>query len=326
MLTFLGDIYCSEPVSVTGMPPGAVVANLEAPVTQATEPWPGKINLRTDACHLRALFGDRPIVACLANNHIVDYGEQGLADTLEALAGLGIPHFGAGSLEDNCRNPLIVQADTTSVALLGYACPSTKAVMATEEHRGAAPLERERILRDMAAATEAGAERRVVCLHWGAEQVGLPRPEDVDLAHALVDAGADLIIGHHAHRTQPIERYQGRLICYGLGNAAFQGRGGGAPARRGNRRSLVLQWNPASYEAQVHRAEFVGRELRIVAGRPVGRAASLRSTSFYRKRFRLSFIAGKGRFAVASFLAQPKLPRLEHLRSLLRWATTKEID
>lgn len=326
MLTFLGDLYCPTPVRVIGLPPGSLVVNLEAPVTQATEPWPGKINLRTDACHLRAMFGDRSIIACLANNHIMDYGEQGLTDTLETLAALGIPHFGAGSIDDNVANPLLVDANGVRVALFGYACPTTKAVMATEEHRGAAPIELDRILRDMAAATEAGAARRVVCLHWGPEQVGLPRPDDVDLAHALIDCGADLIIGHHAHRIQPIERYRGRLVCYGLGNAAFQSREGGAPAPRGNRRSLVVQWDPASCEARVHRTESVGQELRIGPARQVGRGVSLCNTWLYRKRFRLSFISGKARFAAAGFLVQPQLPRLEHLRSLLRWATTKEID
>lgn len=322
MLTFLGDLYCPDPFPVTGMPEGTVVINLEAPVSASGEPWPGKINLKTDACHLRALFGDRPIVACLANNHIMDYGAEGLGDTLEALAALGIPCFGAGTPEDRCRNPLIVDAGGVPVALLGYVCASTKAVMATEEHPGVAPIQLEAVRRDLAAATEAGASRRVVVLHWGAEQVGLPRPEDVAVAHALVDAGADLVIGHHAHRTQPIERYRDRLICYGLGNAAFQG----GSRRRGNRRSLVVRWDPRGGEAQVHVAEYTGAALRVGPGRRVRHAASLSNTRLYRARFRLSFVAGKARFAASGFLAQPKWPRLEHLRSLFRWATTKEID
>ena len=142
---------------------------------------------------------------CLANNHIMDHGPAGLQDTVEALAAAGIACFGAGRLADHCRNPLLLACGGKRLALLGYVCSSTHPVLAVGDEPGAAPAStRSALPLTCAAPGKRGRSRIIVQLHWGEEDVGLPRPADIAIAHRIVDEGADLIIGHHAHCIQSV--------------------------------------------------------------------------------------------------------------------------
>ncbi|NOZ00573.1 MAG: CapA family protein [Deltaproteobacteria bacterium] len=177
-LFFAGDTYLPRafPSTIDGV--GGLVFNLEHPITRRTAPATGKVVLKADAEHFIRTFGGGPLAACLANNHIMDYGPEGLEDTIAALDALGVGYFGAGTRDDNCGNPIILDMGGIRVALSGYVCPTTHPVFAEGARPGVAPIDAAAITRDTALARKAGADRVVVCLHWGAEEVFLPSPGD----------------------------------------------------------------------------------------------------------------------------------------------------
>ncbi len=121
-ITFLGDVFLPRAYQVHLKLDAPFVFNLEYPITSATVGWPGKVvNLRADANHIPQTFTSPPAAVCLANNHIMDFGTRGFEETLEELKRSGIRAFGAGTLENNQRNPLILEE--SGVALLGTPVP-----------------------------------------------------------------------------------------------------------------------------------------------------------------------------------------------------------
>jgi len=339
ILNFLGDVFLPGPVPAMVPLRGEYVLNLEAPLTRASRPVSGKINLRTESLHFVATFGRNPLAVCLANNHIMDHGPAGLQDTIAALAAAGIACFGAGRQSDHCRNPLLLASGNKRLALLGYVCSSTHPVLAVGDQPGAAGLDPERIAFDMRRAREAGADRVIVQLHWGEEDVGLPRPADIAIAHRIVDEGADLIIGHHAHCIQSVEEYRGRHIFYGLGNAIFpdtvmeshdeHGRrlaNRQMPWGERNRRSLAVEYDAEAGAVAVRLLRFKD-SLAVVPGIPPlrrftsGKGAAARYRLKYAWVLRWSMLRRLG----ASFLTRPRLPRKENLRWLAdRFRTDKK--
>jgi poly-gamma-glutamate synthesis protein (capsule biosynthesis protein) len=196
--------------------------NLETPAALSGEPFPGKDPDVTFRAPPEALFGLKSggfSVVSLANNHINDYGPEALAETLEALDLLGIERCGAGLNAEEAGRPAIVEAGGLRFAFLAYA-EAMWSVIEAGEGPGVVILDRDRIAADVRAAGTS-ADLVVVSLHWGEEHQGKPRDSDRELARAVVDAGADLIIGHHPHVLQGAEFYRGSLILYSLGNFIF---------------------------------------------------------------------------------------------------------
>jgi poly-gamma-glutamate synthesis protein (capsule biosynthesis protein) len=265
----------------------------------------------------------------------MDFGAIGLEDTLREVRPLGVKTFGAGPLESNAGNPAML--DEGRVALLGYACRSTAAVLARAEHPGAAPLELPRIERDIAAARAAGARRVIVSLHWGEEEVFLPKPHDVVVARSIIDAGADLVVGHHAHRPQPFEVYHGRHIFYGLGNCImpdlsepsyFDATGRSTalfvkPQHWWNRRSLAVDYDLDTGAVGIRELVFDGHELRFIQSRPERYGLSGADGPRYAQRYRRAFTVGKLRTKVVTYLKDPRRPRARHLKSIA--AIAKEV-
>lgn len=332
MITFLGDVFLTRPMAVEAELPGSLVCNLEAPLTMRTRGYPGKINLRTDPRHFDATFPQPPIAACLANNHVMDFGAEGLADTIEHLEGRGVRWFGVGTEADGYHNPLRLAYDGFDIAMLGYVCPSATPVFARDGRPGVAPLTLERVRADVVAAKRDGARRVVVHLHWGAEQVHLPAPDDVAKARAITDAGADLVIGHHAHCVQPFETHNGKPIFYGLGNAIFpahrspsyfdaNGMPQGLKVSRSfswNRRSLAVTWNPTTNRVTVRALAFDGDTLRFAAGLPRAARLEVGTDATYAARYQRAYRFGKVRHTLAGYAAAPKLPRWHHVLTLRR--------
>ncbi len=321
-LLFVGDVFLPHPVNARFDLPGELVVNLEGPITRRGKPAPGKVNLRMEESHLCESFGRTPLAACLANNHVLDYGDEGLFDTIMALEAGGTHWFGAGCEKDNYGNPLLVSVGDVSVALVGYS-NAVGTSYAQGGRLGAAPLEVPRIVRDMSLARERGATSVVVCLHWGAENVYLPRPADVGVGRELLAAGADLVIGHHAHRVQPFERVGDRYIFYGLGNCifpdfdapAFYDNSGRPTTHRRTRwnpwnlRSLAVAYVPTTGDVQVHRLAFRHNRLSLVqrGRRPL--PTHLCGVARYEKLYKASYLGGKLKAKLVRWLRHPHLPR-----------------
>jgi poly-gamma-glutamate synthesis protein (capsule biosynthesis protein) len=217
------------------------VGHLEVPHTArgaelaADVPAPGAPPENLDAL-ARAGFD----AVTLAGNHIADCGPQGIADTIAGLDRLGIAHAGAGANIGAARTPALLSAGSRRIALLAYNCVGPEAAWATSERAGCnylrvltadgSPVKPTAPLQN--AAPEALAQLRadiadarrsaglvIVALHKGI--VHTPArlaPYERPLAEAAIDAGADIVIGHHAHILRGIELYGGKPIFHGIGN------------------------------------------------------------------------------------------------------------
>ncbi|GGL09580.1 CapA family protein [Deinococcus radiotolerans] len=212
-LIFLGDVQCAALSVRSSLPAGFVVANLEAPLTHAAKRAEGKICLKANPAHVTLLRDLGVRAVSLANNHLLDYGEEGVDETLRTLSAAGIAHFGFGSAEDHYGNPLVVHAGGAAVGLLSYAHPSCRPLTQTGG-RGIALYDPARVQADVARARALGCVSVVVCLHWGNEDCPVPTAQQVAVAREVYALGADHLIGHHSHIVQP---RSGRTF-FGLGN------------------------------------------------------------------------------------------------------------
>jgi poly-gamma-glutamate capsule biosynthesis protein CapA/YwtB (metallophosphatase superfamily) len=169
----------------------------------------------------------------LANNHALDYGTEALFEGINLLNQFGIATIGAGVDEIAARQPFLQQINGIQLAFVAYVdVPievrgfDAQSWTATATQPGVAWVDLEQIHADIAAAKQL-ADVVIVLLHSGYENDPEPSPPQEAAAHAAVDAGAQLVIGHHSHVLQGVEFYKDGVIVYGLGNFAFED--GGPP-------------------------------------------------------------------------------------------------
>lgn len=324
-MDFLGDVFMPKPVDMQVDLDSTVVLNLEYPITDYEKGYPGKINLKAKKNHLRHIFKNRKIIVNLANNHILDYGEKGFYDTIESLEKENIYYFGSGFMNDNFNNPLIIDINEYTYAFIGYAHEDTSPVFGINDKPGAARLKLENIKKDIACAKNAGADFVICSLHWGAENISIPHPKHQNIAYNIIDLGADLIIGHHAHCIQPIERYKGKVICYGLGNTIMSE---GLTACNYDKNGLncsyrfikLQKWNK---ESLIVNYSFKNDDVNFYKGRFNNEVFRITNKSFSpnqikrlsMKRFRFEYFKGKMRENLYKFYQNPKMIKKNHFKS-----------
>lgn len=217
-------------------------ANLEIPLTTSTQRTSGKsaaelkartqFILKADPRHLPKLQVAGIDLVSLGNNHAMDYGWKGLSQEMGLLDGISILHTGAGK---NAAQAASVEVYTTpdgtklgllsALAFLGYG-GAKKCTPAAEGSPGVNWLNLGAKINDDAkaklqtwiASAKAQCDLVVVALHGGIERKSLPTPYQVNLARACIDAGADIVWGHHPHVLQGAELYKGKPILYSMGN------------------------------------------------------------------------------------------------------------
>jgi hypothetical protein len=159
----------------------------------------------------------------IANNHTGDFGDEGLLEELELFAGK-VPLFGGGKNLAEARKPLIVEKNGVRIAILGYNEFIPEEFAAGENDPGIAWSVDEHVLADIKAARETHrADVVIPYMHWGWEYEPEPSDRQKQLARAMIDAGASIVVGGHPHVTQGAEIYKGRPIVYSLGNFVFDG-------------------------------------------------------------------------------------------------------
>lgn len=196
-----------------------LIGNLEGTFTDRGEPLAKMYTFRAPPELAGALHEAGFDAVSLGNNHAFDFGSVGLLDTFTALERAGVPWFGAGATEADARAPLVLEVDGQSVAMLGYSGVG-ESVFASGSSPGVAEASAESITADVSAAA-ASAGYVVVVMHAGIEYTSEPSDWQRSLAYAAVDAGADVVVGHHPHVLQPWERYGDGLILYSIGNFVF---------------------------------------------------------------------------------------------------------
>jgi poly-gamma-glutamate synthesis protein (capsule biosynthesis protein) len=180
------------------------VVNFEGTLTESTDRADKEWAFKASRDYTDILTAGDVEAVNLANNHSSDYGEVSFTDTQAALDDAGIAHFG---FEDT----LLLDVNGVQVGLMGMYTVYEDEGYLQELRDGIQSLQ------------DQGAEIIVCSFHWGLEMDYTPEADQVELAHAAIDAGATLVIGHHPHVLQGVEVYQGRYIVYSLGNFCFGG-------------------------------------------------------------------------------------------------------
>ena len=152
-------------------------------------------------------------VLSLANNHTMEHGEEALFETMEVLSSYGIKYVGVVEDAKKDRNPIVVQIKGIKIAFLAYCLLHEDTAYCNVDN----PSE---IIEDV-KKSRLQADVVIVSLHWGDEFIQKPSPQQVKLAREIIDAGANVILGHHPHVLQGIEKYHGGIIAYSLGNFVF---------------------------------------------------------------------------------------------------------
>lgn len=204
------------------------IVNLETAVTARGRPWPDKgIHYRAHPANADCLVAGRIDVASVANNHILDWSEPGLADTLDTLTDLGVDHVGAGDGQDESWAPAQVTSDGRRVVVLGLGTPSSgiPAEWAAGPDRPGVVLLTNLSDNTIETVGEKLQEVRgqedivVVSIHWGSNWGYRIPPSHRRFARALIDdVGVDVVHGHSSHHPLEFEVYRDRLILYGCGD------------------------------------------------------------------------------------------------------------
>lgn len=309
-LALMGDLFPNDRLYLGGKPLspefGETLALLERadirhatflmPLSERGEPMDKVATIRAhpdvaaDVAHLGL------DVISIANNHVLDYGPLALADTMDALSGIGSQLVGAGDSAAQASKPAVIERNGTSVGILAYSCLVPPGAVATD---GGAGISGIRILSSyeinpLWAIEEPGepeivqihtwtnpqdqqrAEEQIealrgqvdivcVSVHWGygagERLAGYQRP----LGHAFVDAGADVVFGHHVHGVQGIEVYKGRPILYSAGTLIGRQQAEDPATLSDLAQRLIADMTPDGYVAEL---QFNGSKLAALVVTP----------------------------------------------------------
>ncbi len=205
------------------------IANLESPIGAEGTPVDKGFTFLAPPAAAQSLQDGGIDVVSLSNNHILDYGEAVMESTIELLDEAGIAHVGAGADEEEAYAPVFVEHDGVRLAFLAYMdVPdevngySMSDWEAGPERPGVAWAHPDRIAAGVTEASSS-ADHVIVLLHTGYE--GLEVQSDIQrtAARTALDSGATLVLGTHPHVLQGVQREQGRLIAWSLGNFVFDG-------------------------------------------------------------------------------------------------------
>ncbi|RYG45905.1 CapA family protein [bacterium] len=216
----------------------AAIVNLEIPLTNSTTRTTRKTAaeikrrdqyvLKADPGHMAHLKAVGIDMVGLANNHALDYGPKGLDEMIRALDKAGIAHTGAGRNSAAAERVAVIRRGKTRIGLVSYLAFVSvgglrKCTPATEKSAGVAVLSfggkpNVTKIRSIVQNARASCDVLVVALHWGIEKQTRPSGYQRALGQAFIDAGADVVWGHHPHVLQPAETYKRKPIMYSMGN------------------------------------------------------------------------------------------------------------
>jgi poly-gamma-glutamate synthesis protein (capsule biosynthesis protein) len=215
------------------------IGNLECPLSTRGERADKQYTFRAHPDTAAALAEAGFDVMTLANNHVLDYGSEALLDTIETLRAEGILSTGAGRDLGEARRHVLLECGSppVKVAVLAFSNMRPISFFAGPHQPGTNPALPE-IVAESVGAARREAEVVIAVFHWGHELSSSPTAVQRRLAQTAVDAGADLVAGHHPHLLQGIEIRGHALIAYSLGNFLF-------PSRGACRWTLALRYTPA---------------------------------------------------------------------------------
>lgn len=192
-------------------------ANLENPVSNSGRDSGKVYSFRADPESLLGLAWAGFDVVSLANNHIFDWGPDALLDTLNNLNNWSIKYVGAGGDLGQATSPVVIEKDGVKIAYLAY----TQFAGNYGKSSKVAYIDEDLLLLDIGRVKESGVDIIAVSFHWGDEYETEHNSFQERIAKFSIDAGADIVVGHHPHVSQEAEKYKNGIIGYSLGNFIF---------------------------------------------------------------------------------------------------------
>jgi poly-gamma-glutamate synthesis protein (capsule biosynthesis protein) len=196
--------------------------NLETTLTKSTKMVYKTFNFKATPDKVKCLLDAHVTVANLANNHILDFSEEGLTETIQTLKKAGIQYVGAGMNDKEASKPVIVTRKNIRTGILGFT-DNEPGWKAGADNSGINYInvsnegDRERALLNIEQLKNE-ADLIVISIHWGPNMKEFPQKNFIDFAHQMIDKGADIIHGHSAHNFQGVEVYHNKLILYDTGD------------------------------------------------------------------------------------------------------------
>lgn len=201
---------------------GADIAfgNLETPILQGDPVPTDSLIFRADPKSVEGLKFAGFDVLSLANNHMMNFGHGGLQSTLNNLDSAGISHVGAGLNESGIYKPVIKTVKGIKFGFLAYSYSNEQSVDKDKNIYGVAKMNVD-LMKSQVAELRKSVDVVVVSMHAGTEYSTVANGAQINFAHSAIDAGADLVIGHHPHVVENFEKYNNGYIIYSLGNFVF---------------------------------------------------------------------------------------------------------
>lgn len=237
--------------------------NLETAITTGGTPAPGKqFTFRAPATAFTALKAAGVDVVSMANNHGMDYMDSGLEDSLAAIKKSRFPVVGIGKDAAEAYKPFRKMVNGNRVSIIGATqvldAEFIQSWSATPDKGGLASAKNEERLLQAVRAARKNSDTVIVHLHWGTEMQRCPNPAQLSLAPKLVKAGADVIVGGHAHILLGAGYLNKAYVSYGLGNFVFYNHSAGTTGRTGvltltinGRKVLKDKWTPAEIQGGI---------------------------------------------------------------------------
>jgi poly-gamma-glutamate capsule biosynthesis protein CapA/YwtB (metallophosphatase superfamily) len=198
-----------------------VIGNLESPLLHSGEAIPNKCTLKGNPGWADILREANVGLVSLANNHVMDYGEAGLMQTIKHLDQNQIIHLGAGTNIYEATAPRFLEINGIRLALLARSSVLVSSPTYAKDNRAGVAFfdKRETIVNIQNCKKEADVV--LLLFHWGLENYHYPPYQQRQLARELLETGVDILVGHHPHVVQGIEKIDGKVVVYSLGNFQF---------------------------------------------------------------------------------------------------------
>ncbi|KKQ68291.1 MAG: hypothetical protein A3F95_00480 [Candidatus Nealsonbacteria bacterium RIFCSPLOWO2_12_FULL_39_31] len=193
--------------------------NLESVISNKGEKVGSVYSFRADPKAIEGLLFAGFDILSVANNHIFDYGRLAMEDGLKRLKNVGIGYIGAGFNEEEVRSGIIKEIKGVKICFLAYNNKGSEYWQAGENSSGISWLD-DKITKDVRTAKEK-SDLVIVSMHFGEEYQNKQNGEQEYFAKLAIDSGADLVLGHHPHVIQPVEKYKQGWIAHSLGNFIF---------------------------------------------------------------------------------------------------------
>lgn len=203
-----------------------LLINFENAATSSENAVKGDVPLKCDPSYVPLAKANNVTVAALANNHVFDYGAEGMRDTVSNLKAANITVLGAGNTAEEAHQPVVKDINGRKITILNYMDSQNFAEYSQEVMpiaKGSNPGYSAYSSDDARKQIEKhnGSDLIIAFMHYGNEYSFSPNEYQINMSHELIDLGADVVIGAHPHVPQGIEMYNGKPIFYSLGNFMF---------------------------------------------------------------------------------------------------------